>query len=55
MGRTEEAEAAYRAVQREFLDLGKGLAAALVSLDLATLLWEQGRTDELRWHRDAVR
>lgn len=48
LGRTGEAEAAYRAVQREFLDLGKGLDAALVSLDLATLLWEQGRTDELK-------
>jgi tetratricopeptide (TPR) repeat protein len=48
LGRTGEAEAAYRAVQREFLDLGKGLDAALVSLDLATLLWEQRRTDELK-------
>lgn len=48
LGRTGEAEAAYRTVQREFLDLGKGLDAALVSLDLATLLWEQGRTDELK-------
>lgn len=35
-------------MQREFLRLGKGLDAALVSLDLAVLLWEQGRTDELK-------
>ncbi|HEY9421726.1 MAG TPA: hypothetical protein VIW92_09950 [Thermoanaerobaculia bacterium] len=48
LGRTADAEEAYRAVQREFLRLGKGLDAALVSLDLAILLWEQGRTAELK-------
>ena len=48
LGRSGEAEEAYRAVQGEFLRLGKGLDAALVSLDLAVLLWEQGRTDELQ-------
>jgi tetratricopeptide (TPR) repeat protein len=48
MGRLAEAEEGYRAVQRDFLTLGKGLDAALVSLDLATLLWEQGRTAELK-------
>ncbi|HEX6901269.1 MAG TPA: hypothetical protein VF789_16210 [Thermoanaerobaculia bacterium] len=48
LGQTEEAEEAYRTVQREFLRLGKGLDAALVSLNLAVLLWEQGRTDELK-------
>lgn len=48
LGRSGDAEEAYREVQREFLRLGKGLDAALVSLDLAVLLWEQGRTDELK-------
>ena len=48
LGRTAHAEAAYRSVRREFLGLGKGLDAALVSLDLAYLLWEQGRTEELK-------
>jgi tetratricopeptide (TPR) repeat protein len=48
LGRSGQAEEAYRAVQREFLRLGKGLDAALVSLDLAVLLWEQGRTEELK-------
>jgi tetratricopeptide (TPR) repeat protein len=48
LGRTVDAEDGYRAVQREFLRLGKGLDAALVSLDLAVLLWEQGRNDELK-------
>jgi tetratricopeptide (TPR) repeat protein len=48
LGQSGDAEAAYRAVRREFLDLGKGLDAALVSLDLAYLLWEQGRTEELK-------
>jgi tetratricopeptide (TPR) repeat protein len=48
LGRLAEAEAGYRVVQSEFLNLGNGLDAALVSLDLATLLWEQGRTEELK-------
>jgi tetratricopeptide (TPR) repeat protein len=48
LGHSDDAEEAYRTVQREFLRLGKGLDAALVSLDLAVLLWEQGRTDELK-------
>ncbi|HSG40551.1 MAG TPA: hypothetical protein VLE27_12995 [Thermoanaerobaculia bacterium] len=48
LGRSGDAEEAYRAVQREFLRIGKGLDAALVSLDLAVLLWEQGRTEELK-------
>jgi hypothetical protein len=42
------AEEEYRKVQRELLDLGPGLDVALVSLDLATLLLEQGRTEELK-------
>jgi tetratricopeptide (TPR) repeat protein len=48
LGRFVEAEQGYRAVQHDFLNLGKALDAALVSLDLAILLWEQGRTDELK-------
>jgi tetratricopeptide (TPR) repeat protein len=48
LGRLGEADPEYRALQREFLTLGNGLDAALVSLDLATLLWEQGRTAELK-------
>ncbi len=48
LGRTVEAEAAYREVQGKFLELGKNYDVALVSLDLATLLAEQGRTEELR-------
>jgi tetratricopeptide (TPR) repeat protein len=53
-GRLTDAEEGYRAVQRDFLTLGKGLDAALVSLDLATLLWEQGRTAELKQLADEV-
>lgn len=48
LGRAGEAEEAYRSVQSEFLRLGKGLDAALVSLDLASILAEQGRTEELK-------
>jgi tetratricopeptide (TPR) repeat protein len=48
LGRTGEAEAAYREVQGKFLELGKSYDAALVSLDLATVLAEQGRTEELK-------
>ena len=48
LGRPSEAEAAYREVQGKFLELGKSYDAALVSLDLATLLAEQGRTEELK-------
>jgi tetratricopeptide (TPR) repeat protein len=48
LGRLGEAEERYRAVQQDFLELRKGLDAALVSFDLASLLWEQGRTEELK-------
>jgi len=48
LGRTGEAEAAYREVQGKFLDLGKNYDVALVSLDLATLLAGEGRTEELK-------
>jgi tetratricopeptide (TPR) repeat protein len=48
LGKPEEAEALYREVRSALLDLGKGYDAALVSLDLAALLAEQGRTAELK-------
>jgi tetratricopeptide (TPR) repeat protein len=48
LGRLAEAEQGYRAVQHDFLNLGNGLDVALVSLDLAMLLLEQGRTEELK-------
>lgn len=48
LGRLAEAEAAYREVRNEFLDRNKSYDAALVSLDLAALLAEQGRTAELK-------
>ena len=47
-GRPEEAEAAFREVQQQFLDLRMDVNAALVALDLAVLLSEQGRTRELK-------
>lgn len=48
LGRLEEAEAAFREVQREFLERGMGINAALVSLDLAGLYAQEGRTGELK-------
>lgn len=48
LGRLEEAEVAYREVQREFLEHGVLYSVALVSLDLALLLSQQGRTEELK-------
>ncbi len=48
LGRMEEAEAAFREVQQQFLDLGMDLNAALVTLDLAVLLSDQGRVRELK-------
>jgi tetratricopeptide (TPR) repeat protein len=48
LGRVEEAEAAFREVQQQFLDLKMDINAALVALDLAVLLSEQGRTRELK-------
>jgi hypothetical protein len=47
-GRVDEAEAAFREVQQQFLDLKMDINAALVALDLAVLLSEQGRTQELK-------
>ena len=48
LGRHGEAEALYREVQQEFLTLGKSYDVALISLDLAALLCDQGRSDELK-------
>ncbi len=48
LGRTGEAEPAFREVQREFLDRGMDYNAALVALDLAGLLAHEGRTAELK-------
>jgi tetratricopeptide (TPR) repeat protein len=48
LSRLAEAEAAYRDVKRELLDVGMSYDAALVSLDLALLLARQGRTEELK-------
>jgi tetratricopeptide (TPR) repeat protein len=47
-GRGREAEAAFREVQQEFLDRRMGYDAALVSLDLAVLLAQEGKTRELK-------
>jgi hypothetical protein len=48
LGRLDEAEAAYREVQRDLLRHGVLYSVALVSLDLAQLLSGQGRTEELK-------
>ena len=48
LGRSAEAEALYQEVRSAFVNLEKGYDAALVSLDLAALLAEQGRAAELR-------
>lgn len=48
LGRLDEAEAAYREVQRDLLEHGVLYSVALVSLDLALLLSRQGRTEELK-------
>ncbi len=42
------AEAAFREVQQEFFNRNMGYDAALVSLDLAVLLANEGRTQELK-------
>jgi tetratricopeptide (TPR) repeat protein len=47
-GRLGPAEAAFREVQREFLDRQMGYDAALVSLDLARLLAQEGCTEDLK-------
>jgi tetratricopeptide (TPR) repeat protein len=48
LGRTAEAEAAFRSVQGELLGRGMGYDAALVSLDLAVLYVEERRTAALQ-------
>ncbi len=46
--RLDQAEAAFREVRQAFVELGDPYDAALVSLDLAALLAEQGRAQEMR-------
>lgn len=48
LGRADEAEAAFLAARDEYAQAGDGIEAALVSLDLALLYLEQGRTAELK-------
>lgn len=48
LGRYEEAEAALREVQLEFLQRQMGYNAALVSLDLGVLYAQQGRGEDLK-------
>lgn len=48
LGRIGPAEAAFREVQRDFLERGMGYDAALVSLDLAALYAQEGETESLK-------
>jgi tetratricopeptide (TPR) repeat protein len=48
LGRLGPAEAAFREVQREFLERQMGFDAALVSLDLARLYAQEGCTEDLK-------
>jgi tetratricopeptide (TPR) repeat protein len=48
--RLEQAEAAFREVRDAYVEAGIAYDAALVSLDLAAVLAEQGRTADLRQH-----
>jgi tetratricopeptide (TPR) repeat protein len=48
LGRLGPAEAAFREVQREFLERQMGYDAALVSLDLARLYAQEGCTEDLK-------
>jgi tetratricopeptide (TPR) repeat protein len=48
LGRLDEAESTLREVQRRFLAEGLGYDASLVTLDLAHLYLEEGRTAEVR-------
>src|SRR5207244_3421917 len=47
-GRHGEAERALRAARRHFLDRDLGYDASLVTLDLATLFFRQGRIEEVQ-------
>ncbi len=46
--RLDQAEAAFREVRDAFVELGIAYEAALVSLELATVFAQQGRTTEMR-------
>jgi tetratricopeptide (TPR) repeat protein len=48
LGRTAEAETVLRDIQLEFLSRGMGFDTGLVSLDLAILYIQEGRTAELK-------
>jgi tetratricopeptide (TPR) repeat protein len=48
LGQFDEAEAAFLAARDGFIDQGVGFDAALVSLDLASLFAQLGRTAEMR-------
>ncbi|HTQ80816.1 MAG TPA: tetratricopeptide repeat protein, partial [Thermoanaerobaculia bacterium] len=48
LGRHDEAEAALQEARDAFIDRGIGFDAALVSLDLATLYAQQGRSAEVK-------
>jgi len=48
LGEMARAEGHFRHVQQEFLHRGMAYDAALVSLDLALVLAQEGRNDELR-------
>ncbi len=44
----KEAEALYSSIQHDFLDAGLTYSAALVTLELARLLFDQGRLEEVK-------
>jgi tetratricopeptide (TPR) repeat protein len=48
LGRFEEAEAAFQELRRRFLEEANGYDASLVTLDLANLYLQQGRSAEVR-------
>jgi tetratricopeptide (TPR) repeat protein len=48
LGRVEQAEAAFREVRQEYMDLGIDYDAALASLDLAACLIQQDRLADVR-------
>jgi tetratricopeptide (TPR) repeat protein len=48
LGRLDQAEAALREARDGFVERGIGFDAAIVSLDLATVYLQQGRTGELK-------
>lgn len=48
LGQYDRAEDHYRAAREAYIELGHGLTAAVVSLELASMFAEQGRTGELK-------